>query len=72
MSDLDDIHRRLRISKLQAKRELLEIECAALMREIASPLTSQDRREEAVARRTKLSEQCTEITEELKLQKIEV
>jgi hypothetical protein len=65
MDYMDDIRRRLRVSNLQSKRELLEIERTALLREITSPLTSQDRREEAFRRRDEITNQWTEIVEEL-------
>jgi hypothetical protein len=51
MSGVEDVHRRLRISNLEARSELHEIEIAALTREIASPLTSPERRAQATARR---------------------
>lgn len=65
MNDFDDVRRRLLISNLQAKRELCEMERIALMREIQSPLTPQDRIEEAVERRVELRKQCEEITARL-------
>ena len=40
MEETDEIHLRLRISKLAAKRALTEIEAVALAHEIGSPLTS--------------------------------
>lgn len=45
--DLEDIHRRLRISNLEARLELHEIEITALSKVIASPLPSARRREKA-------------------------
>lgn len=66
MDEPDDIRRRLKVSNLQAKLELFEIERAALLGEIMSPLTSQDRREEAVMRRTELRHHCAEIVGLLK------
>ena len=48
MSGSEDTTRRLRISKLEAKLELQEIERAALMRTIKSPLTVPDDQEEAL------------------------
>ena len=47
MDEMDEIRLRMRVSRLEARLALLEIEAAALSREIASPLTSERRREEA-------------------------
>jgi hypothetical protein len=47
MDDIDEIRFRLLISKLEAKLAMLQIEAAALSREIGSPLTSARRREQA-------------------------
>jgi hypothetical protein len=66
MGEIDDIRHRLRVSKLRAQRELLEIERGSLLREVLSSLTSQDRREEAMERRMDLENQCSQITERLK------
>jgi hypothetical protein len=51
MDDLEDVRRRMRMSNLEARLELHEIEIAALNKKIASPLTSPRRREEALERR---------------------
>lgn len=51
LDDMDEIRIRLRISNLEARLAMREIEIAALSREIASPLTSSKRREEATERR---------------------
>ena len=67
MDELHDILRRLWVSDLQARRELLEIERDALMHEITSPLTSQDRRKEAFVLRDELMSQWAEVVEELKI-----
>jgi hypothetical protein len=67
MEPMDDINRRLRVSRLEAKRELIEIERDALLNEINSSLTSQDRREEAFARREELMSQWNGIMEELEI-----
>ena len=67
MDERDDIHWRLRVSSLQAKREMLEIERAALLCEINSWLTPQKRRDEALQRRQALAEQCGELTKQLEL-----
>ena len=47
MDDIDEIRFRMRISKLEAKLALTQIEAAALTREIRSPLTSALRRLQA-------------------------
>ena len=44
MDEREDIRRRMRVSNLEARCELHEIEAAALVREIASPLTSAQNR----------------------------
>ena len=67
MDELNDILRRLWVSDLQARRELLEIQRDALMCEITSPLTTQDRREEVFALRDELLSQWAEVVEELKI-----
>ena len=46
--ETEDIHRRMRISNLEARLALYEIDAAALLREIMSPLTSAKRRAEAI------------------------
>jgi hypothetical protein len=48
MNDMEDIRRRMRISNLQARFELHEIEVAALGCEIASRRTSSERMAEAM------------------------
>jgi hypothetical protein len=50
MDEMDEIRYRLRISKLEAKLALTQIEAAALAREIRSPLTSAPRRAQATER----------------------
>ena len=47
MDNLEELHLRMRVSNLEARLELHEIEIAALSKEIASRLTSASRREEA-------------------------
>jgi hypothetical protein len=66
-NEIDDIRRRLQFSHLLAKRELLEIERDSLRREVYSPLTSQDRREEVMSRRFEIARQCDEISMQLKI-----
>lgn len=65
IDDLEDVHRRMRISNLEARLELHEIEIAALSKEIASPLTSLRRREEARALRDLQQAEWWEIKAEL-------
>lgn len=65
MDDLDEIRRRLRITNLEARIELREIEAEALVREIRSPLTSAARRAEAIERRTALLTERSAIKTEL-------
>jgi hypothetical protein len=67
MADLQDILRRLWVSDLQARRELLEIQRDALMHEINSPLTSQDRSAEVFVLRDELMSQWAKVVEELKI-----
>ena len=50
MDVLDEIRIRMRINNLEAQLAMLEIEIAALGREIASPLTSSTRQSEATKR----------------------
>lgn len=66
MNDLDDIRYRMRISNLEARLALREIECAGLIREINSPLTSSNRRIEAMEKWETLQDQVSEIKEEVK------
>jgi hypothetical protein len=65
MNERDDISHRLRVSSLQARRELFEIERTALLREINSALAPQARKDEVLQRRLDLAEQCREITKQL-------
>jgi hypothetical protein len=51
MDEMDEIRLRLRISKLEAKLTLAEIEATALTHEIASPRTPAHRCDEATAHR---------------------
>jgi hypothetical protein len=51
MDDIGEIRTRLLLSKLEAKLAMLQIEAAALSKEIRSPLTSARRRDEATDRR---------------------
>ena len=64
MDDMDEIRFRLRVSRLETRLALCEIEAAALSREIGSSLTSERRREEAIeCRDTALTEGRTIMTE---------
>jgi hypothetical protein len=63
--ELDEIHWRLRVSNLEARVELREIEAAALTREITSPLTSVARQNEAFQRRQALLTEASELKAEL-------
>ena len=65
MDDLDEIRLRMRISNLQAKLELRELETLALSREISSPLTASQRRSQAVERRDDMLTERSEITKKL-------
>jgi uncharacterized coiled-coil protein SlyX len=51
IDEIEDIRRRMRISNLEARLALQEIEAAALNREINSPLTYAQKREDATRRR---------------------
>lgn len=51
MDEIDEIRLRLRISKLEAKLALTEIEATALTHEIAAPRISGHRCDEATAHR---------------------
>jgi hypothetical protein len=62
---LDEIRCRLSISRLEAKVSLRQIEAASLGREICSPLTSANRRDEAVERRDVLLAEASALQSEL-------
>jgi hypothetical protein len=55
MDEIDDLRRRMQVSNLEAKLELLEIEGSALLCEITSSLTTQNRREQAFVKRDELA-----------------
>jgi hypothetical protein len=63
--ELDEIRWRMRVTNLEARSELREIEAAALAREIASPLTPATRRSEAIGRRDALLREASELKAEL-------
>lgn len=65
MNDLEDLRRRMRITNLEARLDLHEIEIAAFDRELASALTSRDRKAEATERRDALLRERCEIKTEL-------
>ena len=65
MDDLEDILHRMRVSNLEARLELREIEAAAYTREIASPLTYATRRAEAIERRDAVLIELSRIRAEL-------
>ena len=63
--ELDEIRGRMRVSNLEARVELREIEAAASTREITSPLTSATRRTELIQRRDALTTEVSELKAEL-------
>ena len=63
--ELDEIRWRMRIANLEARVELCEIESAALAREIASPLTAETCRSQAMMRRSVLLTEASEFKTEL-------
>jgi hypothetical protein len=65
MDEMDELHFRMRITNLQARLELREIEIIALSREIASPLTTSERRAEAIELRYARLNERSEVTREL-------
>jgi hypothetical protein len=65
MDQMDDIRYRMRVANLEARRELHEIERAALTREIDSPLTSALGRKTAIERRDAVLSKWAEIVQEL-------
>lgn len=67
MDHLDDIHRRMRIANLEARRELREIERADLSRKIDSPLTTTPERKAAMERRDAVITEWAGIVEQLQV-----
>jgi hypothetical protein len=65
MDAVEDIRRRLRISNLEARLELREIECADLIRKIESPRTSLDERMDARKRRETVLSECSALRADL-------
>lgn len=65
MHETDDIYRKLRISRLQARLEMREIERESLRQEIASPLTTAARKAEAIDHRDDLLTELSDLIEEL-------
>lgn len=66
MDALDEITRRLRLSRLQARLEVKEILCGHLSRKIQSPQTPLMEQQIARQDRDKLTSECADIREELK------
>ena len=65
MDPMDEIRQRLKISNLEAKIALIEIETARHAREISSPLTSAERRDEVVANRDDALSKVLSLRQEL-------
>ena len=63
--ELDEIRWRMRVSNLEARVELGEIEAAALAREVASPLTSEIRKAEVDQRRDAILTEISELKAKL-------
>jgi hypothetical protein len=64
-NEIDEIRWRMRVTNLEARIELREIDIAAFTREIASPLTPAARRAELTARRTALGAEVFKLKAEL-------
>ena len=65
MNDLEELERRLRLSMLKAQLALREMERTALTNEIESPLTTPERKAQAIARRDASLIEWAEIMNEL-------
>lgn len=65
MYNIDDVRRRMRISNLEARLALHEIDVAALNRELKSPLTPTSRQQEAFKRRDFALTEAAQIKGEL-------
>jgi hypothetical protein len=63
--ELDEIRWRMRVSNLEARVELGEIEVAALGRELTSPLTSEIRKSEVTQRGDAILTEISELKEKL-------
>lgn len=66
MDGLNEIRYRMRITKLESKLVFLEIEGAALTREVYSPLTPPTRRAVAIENRKAMQTEWLRIMEQLK------
>jgi hypothetical protein len=66
-NELDEIRWRMRVTNLEARIELREIDAAAFTREIASPLTPATRRTELIARRAATLTEVSKLKAELDL-----
>jgi hypothetical protein len=66
MDGREEIRHRLRLANLEARWELIEIQRTALLHEVTSTLTSEDRRMERIRQRDALSLPRAEILNELK------
>jgi hypothetical protein len=64
-NELDEIRWRMRVTNLEARIELREIDIAAFTREIASPLTSTTRRAELTTHRAVMLEEVSKLKAEL-------
>jgi hypothetical protein len=64
-NDLDEIRWRMRVTNLEARIELREIDIAAFTREIASLLTAATRRAELTAHRAALLAEVSKLKAEL-------
>jgi hypothetical protein len=65
MDELDEIRCRMRLSNLETRIALREIEAAALTRKINSPLTSGTRRTELIQSRDTFLTEVSELKAEL-------
>lgn len=63
--ELDEIRWRMRVTNLEARVELREIEAAAFTRELKSPLTPEPRRTELTRRRGAILAEVFELKAEL-------
>ena len=64
-NELDEIRWRMRVTNLEARIELREIDAAACTREIASPLTPATRRSELIAHRAATLTEVSKLKAEL-------
>jgi hypothetical protein len=64
-NEIDEIRWRMRVTNLEARIELREIDIAAFTREIASPLTPATRRAELTALRAAMLAEVSKLKAEL-------